>query len=151
MTDNRTTDLLPCPFCGGAAKVHKYCDKCSVEIDFKCAHDVSPNAKCLINEGVFWVEHECSPISDEEVRLSTYCYVSAREAIAEWNAWVMPQIKTCTMSIDKSKIDNDEVESLVCSMCGYETFRQYTFGNEGEFISYPEPNYCPHCGARVMH
>ena len=54
---------------------------------------------------------------------------------------------TCTMSIGKSRIGDDEIESFVCSICGYEMFRQYTFGNDGEFVSYPEPNYCPHCGA----
>ena len=144
------SELLPCPFCGNEAKVHKFCDICSIEINFKCSHDTSLDAKCLIGEDVFWVEHECKPIGDEEVPLATHCYVSAREAIEEWNTWTAQKIETCKMSKDKSIIGGDELESLVCSVCGHETFSQYVFGDEHEFIAYPAPNYCPNCGRKVV-
>ena len=83
MTD-RTTELLPCPFCGGEAHVEKYCDMCSTEIDFKCSRDKSPDAICAIGEEVFWVEHECRLLSNDE-ELYVGCFTSARDAIAAWN------------------------------------------------------------------
>lgn len=83
------TELLPCPFCGGEAKVGKYCDMCSAQINFKCEKDTSPNAWCLIGERVFWVEHKCSVMNpDADGEISTACYASAIEAITDWNTRV---------------------------------------------------------------
>jgi hypothetical protein len=79
------TTLALCPFCGGEAHIEKYCDMCSTEIDFKCARDKSPDAICAIGEEVFWVEHKCELLSNDE-ELHVGCFTSAREAIDAWNA-----------------------------------------------------------------
>ena len=79
--------LKSCPFCGGEAHIEKYCDECSVEINFECRYDKEPNAICSLGEKVFWVEHDCTGIDGENWgTIGTGCYASAAEAIAAWNA-----------------------------------------------------------------
>ena len=56
---------------------------------------------------------------------------------------------TCELKENKTAIDDNEaVVSFICSKCGHGTFKEYLFRN-GDFITYPKPNYCPHCGAKV--
>ena len=80
-----TRELLPCPFCGGDARLHKFCDECTTDIGFRCRHEISPNAVCKIGEKVFWVEHECDVVDTNGEPLSSPCFSSASEAIAAWN------------------------------------------------------------------
>ena len=142
------SELLSCPFCGGEAEML--------------------TAESMNGGYLFGIMcNDCRSRGD--------VYDTEAEAIAAWNsradeAWPITEIttdhidlehgrvkqrfipeRTCTMSTDKSKVGNDELESLVCSECGHETFKQYTFGDEGEFIAYPAPNYCPNCGAKVRN
>lgn len=129
-TDNRTTDLLPCPFCGGEAHIRKYCDECSVEINFKCQHDKTPNAICSLGEKMFWIEHDCAGIDGENWgTIGTDCYASAHEAIAAWNSRAE---RTCEI-VYKGDLWWE------CKSCG-EQMR--TIKNN--------PNYCPNCGAKVV-
>ena len=197
MTDNRTTELLPCPFCSSEPDLLEsyggWYIRCS------CGVSMCEN----YSEGGFPVGEfvtEAEAIAAWNTRTDYHGYeqaaIEAWKSIKAWNtrathgtltaekvretvekhwhdlpneydmpeATALPEYSynwqaiadelnaelgsgTCTMSIGKSRIGDDEIESFVCSICGYETFRQYTFGNDGEFVSYPEPNYCPHCGA----
>ena len=129
------TELLPCPFCGGEARIRKYCDTCLEEIDFKCAHDTSPDAICQSGEQVFWIEHDCKGIDEENWGvLSTGCHVSAREAIEAWNT---RSAGTC------ENVDTDDDCYFECSVCGSATLVEYKSGGYGV------PNYCPNCGRKV--
>ena len=127
-----TDELLSCPFCGGKAKVGKYCDECTTAINFKCARDISHSAECQIGEKVFWVEHDCPRISADDGVLGTACFASAREAIEAWNERA---VRKCKLTPDGMM---DGKMWLACSEChGYVS------------ADYDPPKYCPHCGCEV--
>lgn len=158
-----TRELLPCPFCGGDARLHKVCDECTTDIGFRCRHEISPNAVCKIGEKVFWVEHECDVVDTNGVPLSSPCFSSASEAIAAWNTLATIGSETCPFSQPTDITDGcaaleriaelEELESGVecevvqgkngpkCSNCGKEL-------PEDPYSDY-EGNFCPTCGARV--
>lgn len=65
MTDNRTTELLNCPFCGGEAELHPTYDMDAGNIDGWFAWCVNDTCECKPETGQFFTE---------------------AEAIAAWNA-----------------------------------------------------------------
>ena len=122
--------LLPCPFCGGEAHIKEVVSACSVVYTVGC-----PDSECMGFETLL-----CKPTSEE--------------ATAAWNRRVE---RTCHVATKERRFS--QTQTLVtksCSACGY------AFGSEEVRPILPTldetmvleavdvPNYCPHCGARVV-
>ena len=152
MTDNRTTELLPCPFCGGEAQ--------------KSVH-------------AFWhVGCQDKGCSGYEVYLKNYD--TEAEAIAAWNA--RAERGTLTADDIRGLIERHSDESggngrdfhngayvaiadelnaraertcrnthenrwFKCSACGYGFTDLYA---EDESDINEQPRYCPNCGAKAV-
>lgn len=139
MTDNRTTELLPCPFCGGEVKLTTYRDE---GWEIKCENHDWPNAT--------W-EHPLKA-SDIAADVGMYTWGLGEDAkaalIAAWNARyhcgltdedyniLLDELgvseRTCSI------VEYDEAPFPVCSKCGAV--------QPDDFTVY----YCWNCGARVI-
>jgi len=121
MTDNRTTELLPCPFCGGKAEIIEadygmymtgyaiYCRKCCLKLGVT---------------GRLGEAYEWSPVFDTEA-----------EAIAAWNARAE---RTCKMR------QHIWVPIWTCSECGANN------GGLFGLDKYEPPKICPNCGCKAV-
>ena len=121
MTDNQTTELLPCPFCGGEAQV-MHMDLDSIEEGWKvwgvwCVDDL--NAEDYRSHGHF-IDN----------------YATEAEAIAVWNARAE---RTCR--------NTHENRWFKCSACGYGFTDLYA---EDESDINEQPRYCPNCGCKAV-
>ena len=89
MTDNRTTELLPCPFCGGKAHIAEnvgYRGDMSYTVNCNAVYD------CIASDSGFWY--------------------SSREAAVE--AWNTRHVEMCENMRDKFGYKR----LFVCSECG---------------------------------
>ena len=126
-TDNRTTELLNCPFCGGEAKLSS---------DYSSERDKTR-----------WsVWHECCEHKGESAGyghalfpwFETPWYGTEAEAIEAWNT---RHVETCELIRQEIKLPESleghdvEINVYECSVCGEPAFSNY--------------NYCPNCGRRV--
>lgn len=128
MTDNRTTELLPCPFCGGeaskrlfyVARYGVYCDECDARVG-----------------GLFNTEAEA--IAAWNTRADTeYGGIPATDENMAKYGWVRE--RTCELvETDSYSNANEVIHVLECSECG-ETC-EHVNG------SYPR---CPHCGWKAV-
>jgi len=120
------SELLPCPFCGGAAKL-------SVYYDFYRVH--CNNDDCIA----------CLSVSDAYEGYGRW-YKSISEAREAWNTRAE---RTC-------QDVNEEEDDFTCSACGASMFTQIDDtwvmiaqdGDDDDLIW--KPNYCPNCGAKVV-
>ena len=93
MTDNRTTELLPCPFCGGEAKIIEaygwlvQCTSCFASVGQNCT------------EGGFLAGD----------------YRTEAEAIAAWNSRAE---RTCKPTEPARCLDGTDCPAWLCSECG---------------------------------
>ena len=132
MTDNRTTELLPCPWCGEYPKL---------------AEDGGSTGPW------FCVWHDCPPVEGGKARhygeslgcisITTAWFHTEAEAISAWNTRAELGSGTCEFVSSKGAD-----YTPVCSACGYklgiydcEWFEDGTYGYSG--------NYCPNCGKAV--
>ena len=117
-----SSELKPCPFCGGEAKT--------------------------LHVGDWWVEHACKKLG---TYIRTRFCETEEEAVAWWNTraqtvfgMTLDEVRqmmkrdaererTCHMSIDDYGI-------CKCDKCGW-----YDYWNNHE-----DPNYCPVCGAKAV-
>ena len=122
MTDNRTTELLPCPFCGGEAVL----DKVDEGADYR---------------PWFWYTVHCS---NRDCVCASLCqeYETEAEAIAAWNTRAE---RTCRN--DKDKWSGLAKYLFVCSECGWNLV---DVGNDAIDISARLMKRCPMCGAKVI-
>ena len=108
MTDNRTTELLPCPFCGGEAEIHPsndwdvkftgstyfaWCDKCETRGDY---------------------------------------YNTEAEAIAAWNTRAE---RTCRMELTDLNSGSAYRDVWLCGECGGQV-EQHTFLGKSDKPNY---------------
>lgn len=119
MTDNRTTELLPCPFCGGEADEYE--------------GDYGNGICCMM----------CGAMVGEPIHLEyrTTKRVNIAEAIAAWNTRAELGSGTCEMDyIDAYEPASGIEEYLcLCSNCGNQEWWPYN----------NLPSYCPNCGRKV--
>ena len=135
--------LLPCPFCGGRpwAQVYELDDTC-VEARVVCAGcHVSTVRECQS-----W---KVSYMGDDLTRT-----LAIGRAISVWNR---RSERTCRVVTKERRFS--QTQTLVtksCSACGYafgdEEKRPILPGLDETMVLNPVnvPNYCPHCGARVV-
>lgn len=124
MSDNRTTELLPCPFCGGEAKIIGSDD---------WLQPICRNHACPCD----WTDW----------------YTTKAEAIAAWNAraemdyedalilldelGVSERTCECVAEYAKSPFDGKTIVLHRCSEC--------------RELMRPHMHYCPNCGCKVVN
>ena len=130
-----TDSLLPCPFCGGEAKLYSIG---TGSPHYGRYHQVICQG-CLTATGAYW-SGEQSAIDAWNTRADNMPHTHD-ELLAEMRAindrWV--QERTCEMEYNAAW-SGDEIyptEAYTCSLCGCTTL-------DGK------PVYCPECGARVV-
>jgi Lar family restriction alleviation protein len=122
-TDNKTTELLPCPFCGGEAEIvalHPY--------------EETPVGICC---------SRCPAIFADGTTYSGFKeYDTEAEAIAAWNTRAE---RTCENVGERC--------DFACSECGARLYTKmsdgYTMILGDEETILLKPNYCPNCGAKM--
>ena len=126
-TDNRTTELLPCPFCGGEAKLilGHYSEDSRLDTPWlvRCRKCGAESASVMPD----WVNY--NPYH----RKTFECEAAMlNKAVKAWNT---RHVETCH---DASL----ECESqFICSLCECTVDVPLLWG---------EVNYCPNCGAKVL-
>ena len=158
MTDNRTTELLPCPFCGGEADVmlsqsrwgqsytihHDALGKCPAEyvssMQFATEAEAIAAWNARVRRGTLTADDIRGLIerhSDESGDNGRDFHNGAYVAIAdELNARAE---RTCH--------NTHENRWFKCSACGY-GFTDLYAEDEGDINE--QPRYCPNCGAKVV-
>lgn len=102
MTDNRTTELLPCPFCGGEADEYE--------------GDYGNGVYCMM----------CGAMVGEPIHLEymTTKRVSIDEAIAAWNSRAE---RTCEFKPFRSDTNEEGERQGICSVCSAYMHEQFCF------------------------
>lgn len=118
-------ELKPCPFCVGEARIiaKPYEPKVCVGCD---------DDTCLGFSGLGWL------------------YDSEKEATEAWNRRAE---RTCRVEVERRKLSQTQTAVVkTCSGCGFEfgVEKENTFPFEVTLNVVVPPNYCPHCGARVI-
>ena len=124
MTDNRTTDLKPCPFCGGEAEIIQR--KVHHSDWFGKNYRTMYRAKCKSCGAAVGKLAACEYYRDESTG-------DEWGAIVDWNARAE---RTCERVLYKP------TGVFVCSECGA--------GMPKQLDKYCYLNYCPNCGCRVI-
>lgn len=123
-----TSELLPCPFCGGEAALLSNNGAYWVQ----CVHNIEKGgimSGCL-NGTAIYERHSDIPDLDYDPR---------EKAIAAWNTRVE---RTCRVDVRERRIMHQYWNECVCSECD-----QNFWMNEAFF---PMPLYCPNCGRKVV-
>lgn len=173
MTDNRTTELLPCPFCGGEAQV-MHMDLDSIEEGWKvwgvwCVDDL--NAEDYRNHGHFidnyateaeavaaWnTRAEHGTLTAEQVREAAHGHYKLRmvrdvdgldvpQAVFDWQA-IADELNARaerTCEIESSFLNDFSSEHE----CWWEF--DLSCGHHVTGDTMDSPNYCEVCGAKVV-
>ena len=136
MSDNRTTELLPCPFCGGEAKLSHY--------------ETFDNDEWAV---------ECMGVC--EIQPATCLFFTKEQAIEAWNTRTPEQAIAATLGSGTCRNVHKEWEkssfagactSFCCSECGahYVDCECYYAGLADADEEQIRTNYCPNCGAKVI-
>lgn len=141
MTGNRTTELLPCPFCGGEVKLTTYRDE---GWEIKCENHGWPNAT--------WERPlEASDIAADVGMYSWGLNEDAKAAlIAAWNARAERTCRNVHKEWEETMLSGACTE-FCCSECGahYVDGECYYAGLADADEEQIRTNFCPNCGARV--
>ena len=118
------SDLKPCPFCGGEARIiaKPYEPKVCVGCD---------DDTCLGFSGLGWL------------------YDSEKEATDAWNRRAE---RTCRIAVEKRRVSQTQTVVIKsCSECGHEfgVEKESSFPFEMTINKVEPTAYCPSCGARV--
>lgn len=114
-----STDLLPCPFCGGKAHTIQQIDGISGVVKYS----VYCNSKCGV--------------------VAFYCDTES-EAIAAWNTRAE---RTCKAVVDSQNgLVCSECGSSAVVRSWTE---MHSWGGDYERVNFTTYNYCPNCGAKV--
>ena len=144
--------LLPCPFCGGKAKWKGYYTGSTAGL-------VECTGCAACTRGGNWEEAK----EHWNTRWDYYgdviecyeCPIGGKEAAqrsVEENIRAQGYVKerTCTMKQEQTGY----FTTLICSECGHGNFYKYeepdTDDYDGMLIGMPYPEYCSHCGAKVV-
>lgn len=117
--------LLPCPHCGGEARI--IAKPYELKFCVGCDDDT-----CLGFSGLGWL------------------YDSEQEAAEAWNRRAE---RTCRVEVERRKLSQTQTAVVkTCSGCGFEfgVEKENTLPFEVTLNVVVPPNYCPHCGARVI-
>ena len=134
MTDNRTTELLPCPFCGGEATVER--------IGKSGYYYVACNTAYCCDFGKFDTEAEA--ILAWNTRADYHGYeqaaIEAWENIKAWNTRAELGSGTCRLHYGE---DDDGYDGWYCDKCGgwFQAVRR-----DGHLV---KPKHCQECGKAV--
>jgi len=130
MTDNRTTDLKPCPFCGGEAEIIQR--KVHHSDWFGKNYRTMYRAKCKSCGAAVGKLAACEYYRDESTG-------DEWGAIVDWNARAE---RTCRPTEE------------YCCQCGQDlVLCDMGIGQNGGAVELDPPilfNYCPSCGAKVV-
>lgn len=126
------TELKPCPFCGGKARVIKATNIVGKKVYAVYCQDCYIANNQLIPDGetFYWAVNPDEPqVSDGR---QAFFYDEIDKAVEHWNTRYE---RTCRVILPSKPIfvDND----FRCSEC--------------DAIMYPNFKYCPMCGAKVIH
>lgn len=125
------TELLPCPFCGGEAKLYSIG---TGSPHYGHYHQVVCQG-CLTASGPYW-SGEQSAIDAWNAR---YHSEFEETVIKAWKEIQDYTERTCKND------DNDCDAWFKCSECGLHSKLEIMSGGYGI------PNYCPNCGAKVVN
>lgn len=137
------SELLPCPFCGGSAKIAQCDDEGNVR-----GEEYESNPWSGLGYRIVHESDDC-PISTGEDGYNLI-YDSREEAISHWNRRAE---RTCNVVFRSHKVSQTQTALVKsCSGCGFEfgTEIENTFPFEVTINSISIPNYCPNCGAKVV-
>lgn len=123
MTDDRTTELLSCPFCGGEASFKKCWN----------FDDESPSGYFVWCHG-----------NDCVVEPMTEDFKEESEAIAAWNTRAELGSGTCEMITSGTACKGNTDKR--CTACGAYGIGEHYDGDE----HIATPKFCPECGAKVV-
>lgn len=138
-------ELKPCPFCEGEVSVVVLDDEGNIRdkeyerdpysgLSYAVAHD-DPNGACPIatyDEPLPWL-------------------YDSRDAVV--HAWNRRAERTCRVEAERRKLSQTQTAVVkTCSGCGFEfgVEKENTLPFEVTLNVVVPPNYCPHCGARVI-
>ena len=147
MTNNRTTELLPCPFCGGSVSVcvcigDWYDENDEIDGDsyeWTIMHN-DFHSKCDLRSfhvsGIYRTL-DCAEANEQKQRL-----------IAAWNT--RAELVSGTCGIVKTWSDSDYVDDwrYRCSECGCNIPVNERDPKTGDVIN--AANFCPNCGAKII-
>lgn len=149
---DETTELLPCPFCGGEAMPVK-----QIEGRYAIArYSVSCNGCGLV---AFYEATEAEAIAAWNTRAElwsgTLTAEQVREAIEkrfDFDVWVPPArwqaiADELNARAERTCHNTHENRWFKCSACGY-GFTDLYAEDEGDINE--QPRYCPNCGAKVI-
>lgn len=131
MTDNRTTELLPCPFCGGEAQV-MCMDLGDIEDGWKvwgvwCVDDL--NAEGYRSHGHF-IDN----------------YATEEEAIAEWNTRTATTDAEFARAVHDGNLWRRVKGHIRCRNCGLNIESVIALDGCNEHAI----KHCPNCGHKVV-
>jgi len=159
MTDNRTTELLPCPFCGGEAEFQMFDNVCNVvcsnchigtrfeSLDFHEQVVEAWNTRAELGSGMLTAEQAMAIAGKHQ---PDYC--SDTHVCFDWQA-IADELNAATLGggtcHDKGYIEDGEWY-FGCSNCGGE-FDYSDFACEfAKGCLLGSPKFCPNCGAKVV-
>lgn len=141
MTDNRTTELLPCPFCGGEAHTYK---NNMWHVACERAHNRCVTMSAFVTEAEAIAAWNTRAQTVFGMTLDEVRQMMKRDAEREW---------TCVNVKDEWQKTSfaHAGTSFCCSECGahYVDVECYYAGLANKDEEPIETKFCPNCGARV--
>ena len=165
MTDNRTTELLPCPFCGGKAEIIEadygmymtgyaiYCRKCCLKLGVTGrlgeAYEWSPVFDTEAEAIAAWnarAEQRSEPPYDSLIR----CLENDWHISASWDG--LRKFWCIELTDEGVRLRDGMLNARAERTCEMEREEGgWSCSECGVLVLHPRlPNYCPECGARVM-
>lgn len=122
---NKIPELLPCPFCGGKADIHKgYCAHFNGGQDY--FYPSCKNGKC-----------PGATVPDDEFGYNTIMAETKEEARKIWNTRSYPQEVLEAIEKQKPKKPNKDIVHYRCPNC------------DAMLNTYETCNCCNHCGQKL--
>lgn len=162
------TKMLPCPFCGGEAKVARdvtcgyetfwaHCLECHSQANYghtEAEAIAAWNTRAAYEmEGFFYLPKPKEPIVEVTKTTNTWdgtkvrtdvFYQVRKQAIVNWARELDENIIKRICEVWNTQAErtchNISEDGFLCSVCSFGDFGSFKF----------EPNYCPNCGRKVV-